>query len=387
MSNFTGVTFAQQKVLPSDDAIIRRNILSDGILYGCEFSYSGSTLTMGAGQLLICGRQIRHPSAQNWAVTDATSGFARLVLTVDLTKTASKDVFEQVLDSVQYASSKDGFPALNQSDVNTTGSVYQIAACTVSLGAGGITGIIDQVGPCEVAGGGGLNFKLVGGLTQPTDPAENTIWVNTDFEVTGYVFSTAQPTDLTEGMIWVYTGTSSHVAFNALKKENIQVYPILAKQVISGALVDVEVQSYQNGEWVEWVDYIVNNGVTDYNFSVIDKTWNAGNSDGGNSTTVTQQDGYISVKGQKAGYGAAYVEKDLTGKKSITIEGTFPVNANSLLAVWSSVGAYVTANMVASVQLSATGATLNIQGLSGKMLVGITTVYTNEWKIVDMYLE
>ena len=62
MSNFTGVTFAKQKVLPSDDAIIRRAILSDGILYGCEFSYSGSTLTMGAGHLLICGRQARHPS-------------------------------------------------------------------------------------------------------------------------------------------------------------------------------------------------------------------------------------------------------------------------------------------------------------------------------------
>ena len=193
MSNFTGVTFAQQKVLPSDDAIIRRNILSDGILYGCEFSYSGSTLTMGAGQLLICGRQIRHPSAQNWAVTDATSGFARLVLTVDLTKTASKDVFEQVLDSIQYASSKDGFPSLNQSDVNTIGSVYQIAACTVSLGAGGITGIVDQVGPCEVAGGGGLNFKVVGGLTQPTDPAENTIWVNTGVTIASWHFGVREP--------------------------------------------------------------------------------------------------------------------------------------------------------------------------------------------------
>lgn len=145
MSNFTGVTFAQQKVLPSDDAIIRRSILSDGILYGCELSYSGSTLTMGAGQLLICGRQIRHPSAQNWAVADATSGYARLVLTVDLTRTSSKDVFEQVVDFIEYATAQDGFPELEQANVNISGSRYQVVACVVSLGPGGITDIVSQL--------------------------------------------------------------------------------------------------------------------------------------------------------------------------------------------------------------------------------------------------
>lgn len=253
MSNFTGVTFAQQKVLPSDDAIIRRNILSDGVLYGCQLSYSGSTLTMGAGQLLICGRQIRHPSAQNWAVADATSGFARLVLTVDLTRTSSKEVFEQVVDSIEYATSQDGFPELNQSDVNTTGSVYQVAACVVSLGTGGITGIVSQLGPCEVSGGGGLNFKLVGGLTQPAGLAENTIWVITDIEITGYDFNATQPADPMEGMVWITVGRSSHVEFNALKTNGIQVYPNSAKQYVGGAWVDVEARSYQGGEWRELI--------------------------------------------------------------------------------------------------------------------------------------
>ena len=264
MSNFTGVTFAQQKVLPSDDAVIRRIILSDGILFGCEFSYSGSTLTMGSGQLLICGRQIRHPSAQNWAVTDATSGFARLVLTVDLTKTASKDVFEQVVDSIEYSASQDGFPALNQSDVNTTGSVYQIAACVVSLGTGGITGIVDMIGPCAVSGGGGgLNFNLVGGLTQPTDPVENTIWVNTDFEITGYIFSATEPAEIEPGMVWIYTNTFSPFVFNALKKNCLEVYPFSVKQWIDDALVDVPASIYQNGEWVEILTDLVffENGV------------------------------------------------------------------------------------------------------------------------------
>lgn len=189
------------------------------------------------------------------------------------------------------------------------------------------------------------------------------------------------------GTIWIETGNSSAVAFNALKKNGIMVYPLSAKQYVSGEWVDVTAKSYQGGEWVEWIYYIVRNGVMIRDLSVISKAWDSEVVDGGNNTTLTEHDGYLSVNGSGKGYGAAYTEEDLTGKQSITIEGDFPVNENSLLAVWSSVGPYITSNMVASVRLSDTVATLDVSGLSGKMLVGITTVYINEWKIVNMYLE
>lgn len=140
--NFTGITFPNQKVTPSDDATIRRAILADGVLKGCDISYSGSTLTMAAGQMIICGRQIRHPSAQNWAVVDATSGYARLLLTIDLSRTSSKDAFDQVIDAIEYAPSADGFPDLVQEDVNGSGVKYQVVACIVALGTGGISEIV-----------------------------------------------------------------------------------------------------------------------------------------------------------------------------------------------------------------------------------------------------
>ena len=66
MSNFLGVTFPMQKVTPSDDAIIRKAIITDGILSGCELSYAGAGLTMEAGHLILCGRQIRHIVAETW---------------------------------------------------------------------------------------------------------------------------------------------------------------------------------------------------------------------------------------------------------------------------------------------------------------------------------
>lgn len=248
---YTGVTFANQKVSPSDDAIIRRAILPDGKLTGCEITYSGSTLTMAAGQLMVCGRQIRNPAAQNWAVVDATSGFARLVMTIDLTRTATNETFDQVTDSIEYATAENGFVSLDQSDINGSGTRYQVAVCTVSLGAGGITGIVSQLEKCEV--GAGLNFKVVGGVTQPTGPKENTIWVNTDQKITGWYFHPTQPENMAEGEVWFSVDTYSPVAFNALKKNSIQICPISAKQYVSGMLVNKTAKIYQGGKWVELV--------------------------------------------------------------------------------------------------------------------------------------
>lgn len=103
-------------------------------------------------------------------------------------------------------------------------------------------------------GSGGVNFKVVGGTTEPASPKENTIWVSTSDTITGWAFSVTEPESPVEGMVWISTGTSSTVAFNALKKNTVQVYPISAKQYIDGEWVSVEAKSYQGDQWVDWWD-------------------------------------------------------------------------------------------------------------------------------------
>ena len=111
------------------------------------------------------------------------------------------------------------------------------------------------------AGGGGLNFKVVGSPQPPASPKENMIWLNTDVPISSYVFSAIQPEPMDEGMVWIYTGTSSPVAFNALKKNGIQVYPISAKQYVSGAWVNKTAKSYHDETWKEWWDgYLYKSG-------------------------------------------------------------------------------------------------------------------------------
>lgn len=234
MADFSGVTFAKQNVTPADDGLIRRALISDGILTGCNFSYSGYTLSMRAGALIVCGRQIRHPSAQNWAVVGAKSGYARLVLDIDLTKSSTKELFEQVSTTLEYATDEAGFTELIQEDLNVSGSHYQIALCVVSLGEAGITGIVSQL---DSAAGTGGNFSVVGGLTQPTSPKENMIWVKADVKkAPKYVFAVAAPESPSEGLIW-FRATAAGIITRA------DVYT-------DGAWVAADTYMYLSGDWV-----------------------------------------------------------------------------------------------------------------------------------------
>ena len=244
------------------------------------------------------------------------------------------------------------------------------------------------------SGSGGLNFQVIGGTAAPSNPKENTIWVNTSDKITSWVFSAEQPSNPANGMVWISTGTSSRVEFNALKDNSIEVYPISAKQFAGGTWATKIAQSYQDGEWVGWFDTkIVKDGVAYKEFVTINGSWSSSQpNDSGNNTTVTQQSGYVSIKGSGPGYGAACAKIDLTHATKITLEGTFSAEGTEItsLAVWSSAdGPYITSNMVASTPLSRTGATLDISNpnITGEMYVGITTVYLNDNQIVNWLLE
>ena len=85
----------------------------------------------------------------------------------------------------------------------------------------------------SISGGADLNFDVVGGTTQPTNPIENMIWINTNVEITGWIFSSTEPENITEGMVWFVTGTNSDFIFNALKENTLNVYPLFVRQYIN----------------------------------------------------------------------------------------------------------------------------------------------------------
>lgn len=139
------------------------------------------------------------------------------------------------------------------------------------------------------SGGAGLNFKVVGSTTQPESPAENTVWVNTDTAIGGWVFSAAEPSELSEGLVWIKTGASSPAAFSAVSGKTVMVYPLNAKQYVGDAWVKKTAQSYIGNEWVNWAVVVYKAGTFgEFGFA-------KGANSGSSTSSYTQYDTFIQL--------------------------------------------------------------------------------------------
>jgi hypothetical protein len=107
------------------------------------------------------------------------------------------------------------------------------------------------IGRTNTGGGASLNYNIIGSTTEPAKK-ENTIWVNTETEITSHIFSATEPTNPVDGMVWFQTGMSSNAAFNALKKNSIEVYPTGCKQYVGEAWAAKTAKTCMNGDWVDW---------------------------------------------------------------------------------------------------------------------------------------
>ena len=162
--------------------------------------------------------------------------------------------------------------------------------------------------------GNAAELTIYGGTTRPAKATQNTIWIDTDVEITSYVLSSKEPETPAEGMAWIKIGNSKgNIQANAPVGDNwITVYPITAKQYISDEWVNKTANSYQNAQWVDWLVRIVPNDSF---------TWSI--SSGG--TVTKNADGSISVKGTSSTiHGLAFTEEtfDLTGFSKMTVKYT-----------------------------------------------------------------
>lgn len=246
-----------------------------------------------------------------------------------------------------------------------------------------------MIGRTNTGGSDGLNFSVVGGTAAPSNPKENMIWIDTDVKITSWIFSATEPADSAEGMVWISTSASSSVAFNALKKNGLQIYPIYAKQFISGAWVSVTPMSYQGGEWKYWYLVIVRNGVAKVDFS--------GNVRNTPAMTVTNEDGYIKVTSTNSTTsGAATAEKhDVTEYNTIEIDVDVKIIGSYFAiglskALNASSAATAESNVVVKTKTTKTGRqtlTVNIESYSGTYYVS-TLMYgiTAESKKMEYHI-
>lgn len=101
-------------------------------------------------------------------------------------------------------------------------------------------------------GSGGLNFTVTGGTTQPAEPRENTVWVNTGSAITGWIFAHSAPLEPAEGTVWFFLDNDTGTAFNPLKRNCIELYPAGTMQYQGGEWAKVTAKLYQGGSWISW---------------------------------------------------------------------------------------------------------------------------------------
>lgn len=129
-----------------------------------------------------------------------------------------------------------------------------------------------------------------------------------------------------EGEVWITTGTSSTVAFNALKKNSLMVYPLSAKQYVGGAWTDVTAKTYQSGKWVDWYNgEIFPNG---NQYTDITGGWKACNGSG-QTVTIGSSSIVFTNTGASDRHATAYTVNSLDLSKYTKIIATISIPSTS----------------------------------------------------------
>lgn len=168
------------------------------------------------------------------------------------------------------------------------------------------------------SGGGGLNYKIVGGTTAPSATKKNTIWINTSTKITSWIFSATEPKNPVSGMVWIIVGLSSRVEFSVTKENSIMIYPLSAKQYVSGAWVNKTAKTWDGSKWVDWfVETIYNAGDFGFAHTAYKSPSNAEIVYNSNNIALS------TVAGKTSEAYVVFGPVDLSLYKTLTLKGTF----------------------------------------------------------------
>lgn len=106
------------------------------------------------------------------------------------------------------------------------------------------------------SGGGGLNFEVVGGTTQPPEPVDNTLWVNTSVDIGKWTVAPYGVEGVaytpSVGDVWIMQTLSGTVALDVQDENDFIFYPFTAYQyTANGSWETQTIEVYRDGEWLE----------------------------------------------------------------------------------------------------------------------------------------
>lgn len=97
-----------------------------GVTLGCQVTRDTQNITVGQGYFFIQGGLLRETTGTSNEIP-SNAGYYKLVYEIDLSKTNTKDQFNQ--GSYKFVQSLGGYPDLTQEDLDNGGTVYQFPFC------------------------------------------------------------------------------------------------------------------------------------------------------------------------------------------------------------------------------------------------------------------
>lgn len=242
----------------------------------------------------------------------------------------------------------------------------------------------------NAVGGGGaaekLGFQVVGGATQPTNPAANTVWVKTSAAITSWAMQPTAPASPSAGMVWIKTALSGGASLNALTKNALTVAVVGCQQYNGTAWERRDAYLYSGSDWMqfsaeqlilfdvggdyaaEWEGGGMASGAFTWGYSIA--TQSATIAD----TGIVLVQGYnSSVVRYIAGYSAPV---DVTDLDSIYIQVNTTGAANEIQARLTE-NKTISGGVAASAAFNTTGDnayTLDVSGLTGEYYLSVSSV-------------
>lgn len=142
--------------------------------------------------------------------------------------------------------------------------------------------LINMVGGGRAGGSinDSFNFTVVGGTSFPGSPQENTIFVDTSTNITGWCMGWSLPDSPENGTVFLSEVSLSGVHFNAVKNNGLWLYLSSCMQYINNEWVTKTAYIYQKGAWIPFKTYLYKNGEE---FADITGGWNITNKSASNS--------------------------------------------------------------------------------------------------------
>ena len=230
-------------------------------------------------------------------------------------------------------------------------------------------------------GGAGLNLTILASVTQPGNPVENLVWINTSTAIPHWYWQAAEPSaeEKEEGALWIAVNSLATNKLDVLRNNNLIVGFGTAKQWINNAWVTVGGKIYHSGSWHNLQTFVydgtIGSPTGNYNADIGGQPWTTG-TDGG-SVTITNYNDHFTISFDPYGqqWTATNKKIDFTDVKTVKFTYTASGVAGNLIVYTNkntSGVRYPNASAAWTSGSSKHSTSINVSGLTGQFWLGTT---------------